>query len=105
MEVTNGDTQINVKGKTINLPVAAVEKNGEVWISARAVAESLNGTVYWNGAERSFVIEIDSQLVKFTVGSDQAVVNGKTHQLAGDVYIDRGHSQVPAAFLLDALGK
>ncbi|RXJ02961.1 hypothetical protein DS745_05095 [Anaerobacillus alkaliphilus] len=103
--VKNVSKEIVVGKKTIKLPVAVNKSaNGEALVSARAVTEALGGSVYWNAKERAFVLQANNQFVKFTIGSDTAVVNGRTHKLQNKVSVVNGHSQVPASFLFELFG-
>ncbi|MNE86655.1 hypothetical protein D3C80_1837760 [compost metagenome] len=79
---------------------------GTTWVPLRYVAEDLDAEVTWDGANKSITVTDDvyGDAVVFKIGSDQALVSGKTVKLPLPVFVDEyGDANVPLRVLAEGL--
>ncbi len=101
--VTPGQSAATVDGEEVALDVAAKIINGRTMIPIRFVAESLGFGVEWNKEDKTITIGENGK-VFLTVGSAEAVVDGKTVTLDAAPLIDNGRTLVPLRFISESLG-
>lgn len=79
---------VTLNGSPLELDVPAVTRtvdgsDGRTLVPVRPIAEALGATVLWMGENRQVVISTAQDTVILTLGSAQAVVNGKKVDLPG----------------------
>ena len=62
----------------------------------RIVAESLGGTVTWNGELQRVIL--------ITIGADTAYVNGTAVKLDAAAFVENGRTYLPLRFISETLG-
>jgi len=65
LNVKAGETNAEINGKTVTLGVAPVDKNGEIYVPARTIADALGADLSWDG-------ETQSLTLSFKLGSSAA---------------------------------
>lgn len=84
-----------------------IKKQGTAFIPLRQVTNPLDAEVKWTKGSKviSIIDDITQNEIVLTVGSKEAVVAGKTVQLAAPVFVHKdGSTYVPLRFLAEALG-
>ena len=74
--LTIGSRKISVFGREIQNDVAPKIVNDRTMLPIRIVAESLGGTVTWNGELQRVTIQKGADVILITIGADTAYVNG-----------------------------
>ena len=74
--LTIGSQKISVFGREIKNDVAPKIVNDRTMLPIRIVAESLGGTVTWNGELQRVTIQKGADVILITIGADTAYVNG-----------------------------
>lgn len=105
IKVKLGDKKVKVyvNGKTLGTEVSPVVESGRTLIPFRAISESLDAVVTYDNVSKTVTVTRDGVVVKLTLGSKIATINGKTVTLdvAGKVKSNR--VLVPLRFLSEAL--
>lgn len=93
-----------VNGRKVNFKDAPVVRDGRTLAPAREVFESLGGQLSWDEATQTVTTKIGNNVVVFTIGSNEATVNGvsKTLDVPASLINDRAY--VPVRFLSDSVG-
>ncbi len=107
--LTIGEKDADVFGKTKTNDVAPKIVNDRTMLPARFVAENLGAEVSWNEEERLVTItgknaDGEEVVIKITVGSDKATVNGKEVKLDSPAFIENGRTYTPLRFISEELG-
>lgn len=84
--------------------VAPVIYNNRTLIPARAVIESLGGTVTWNEHTKDIYLTLNENEVKLTLGSTQAYINGSLKYLDVPATSINGRTMIPIKFVMDNFG-
>jgi hypothetical protein len=95
--------KLYVNGTEPTFEVAPMISNGSTLVPFRAISESLQATVTWNGEERSVTVTRNSVTVKLLIDSNIAYVNGVEKTLEVPATIVEGSTVVPARFVSEAL--
>ncbi|MFX3640050.1 MAG: stalk domain-containing protein [Candidatus Pristimantibacillus sp.] len=105
IKVKLGDKKVKVyvNGKTLGTEVSPVVESGRTLVPFRAISESLDAVVTYDNVSKTVTVTRDGVVVKLTLGSKIATINGKTVTLdvAGKVKSNR--VLVPLRFLSEAL--
>lgn len=78
-------------------------KNGRTLVPFRAISASLKASVDYDSAAKTVTVTRDSVVVKLTLGSETALVNGKEAALDVPAETKNGRVFVPMRFLSEAL--
>lgn len=70
----------------------------------RVISESLGAKVDWNGDTREVTIDKDGSVIKLTIDSDKAEVNGEAQSLDAPAVIKESRTFVPIRFISENLG-
>ncbi|GBF77212.1 N-acetylmuramoyl-L-alanine amidase [Paenibacillus sp. 598K] len=100
------EPSIVVDGKKLELSGgASVEiKDGNVIIPIRVVTENLGFRVNWDGATRGIDITDGSRLIRLTIDSKTAYVDGEEKQLLAAPALKKGVTSVPLRFVSEQMG-
>jgi predicted DNA-binding protein YlxM (UPF0122 family) len=95
--------KLYVNGTEPTFEVAPMISNGSTLVPFRAISESLQANVTWNGEERSVTVTRNTITVKLLIDSKIAFVNGVEKTLEVPATIVEGSTVVPARFISEAL--
>jgi len=100
----SNNRQVNtvVNGHNLTASLNPMIMNGSTWVRVRAFADCLGASLsYSNG-----VIDVmkGATTVSFTIGSNQATVNGRASLLPKKVWVTAGSAYVPLRFLANQYG-
>jgi len=100
------EPSIVVDGKKLELSGgASVEiKDGNVIIPIRVVTENLGFQVNWDAATRGIDISDGSRLIRLTIDSKTAYVDGEEKQLLAAPALKKGVTGVPLRFVSEQMG-
>lgn len=103
VKLGNKSVKVYVNGKTLGTEVSPVIESGRTLVPFRAISESLDAVVTYDNVSKTVTVTRDGVVVKLTLGSKIATINGKTVTLdvAGKVKSNR--VLVPLRFLSEAL--
>jgi len=77
---------------------------GRTLLPARAMIETMGGTIFWNNAESKVTVKINSSILEFWINNNTAKVNGieKTMDVPPQIIKDR--TMLPLRFIIENLG-
>lgn len=102
--LTIGSRKISVFGREIKNDVAPKIVNDRTMLPIRIVAESLGGTVTWNGELQRVTIQKGADVILITIGADTAYVNGTAVKLDAAAFLENGRTYLPLRFVSETLG-
>ena len=102
--LTIGSQKISVFGREIKNDVAPKIVNDRTMLPIRIVAESLGGTVTWNGELQRVTIQKGADVILITIGADTAYVNGTAVKLDAAAFVENGRTYLPLRFISETLG-
>ena len=102
--LTIGSRKISVFGREIKNDVAPKIVNDRTMLPIRIVAESLGGTVTWNGELQRVTIQKGADVILITIGADTAYVNGTAVKLDAAAFVENGRTYLPLRFVSETLG-
>lgn len=103
--LTVGSNKASVWGESKTNDAAPIIRNKRTMLPARFVAESLGASVLWTEDEPDKVtVTKDGTLIIIQIGSDTAVVNGKTVKLDSPAFIENDRTYTPVRFISENLG-
>ncbi|MBC5810333.1 MAG: hypothetical protein GIW95_05720 [Candidatus Eremiobacteraeota bacterium] len=95
---------ISLNGSPLHADAPPLERNGRVLLPARAVFDALGAAVDYRGASQHIDIRRGKHFVRVTLGSDRALVDGRTVRLDAPARVYDGRTYVPLRFVAQALG-
>ena len=102
--LTIGSRKISVFGRELKNDVAPKIVNDRTMLPIRIVAESLGGTVTWNGELQRVTIQKGADVILITIGADTAYVNGTAVKLDAAAFVENGRTYLPLRFVSETLG-
>ena len=102
--LTIGSRKISVFGREIKNDVAPKIVNDRTMLPIRIVAESLGGTVTWNGELQRVTIQKGADVILITIGADTAYVNGTAVKLDAAAFVENGRTYLPLRFVSETPG-
>jgi hypothetical protein len=95
-----------LNGQIINTgrPSPFIDNNGRMFVPLRKLSEAMGATLSWDGKTRTAILEKCSTNIKFTVGKNSAVVNGKALLMGTKAVIINQTIMVPLRFLCENTG-
>ncbi|MBV8532127.1 MAG: copper amine oxidase N-terminal domain-containing protein, partial [Candidatus Eremiobacteraeota bacterium] len=93
---------VTIGGRSVALNPAPIEQNGRVFVPLRGVFEQLGATVVYSNGQINATR--GATTVSLTIGSTQAVINGKQVYLDVAPFIVGNYTYVPLRFLAQSLG-
>ncbi|MCK5744486.1 MAG: copper amine oxidase N-terminal domain-containing protein [Caldisericia bacterium] len=104
-----GENFYNLDGKSVEMDVVPVIKNGRTLLPARYVTEPFGGEVFWDGDEKKVTYILADKIVELWIGKSTAKVNGievqidpNNPEVVPTIINDR--TMVPIRFLAESLG-
>ena len=106
LEINN--PYMNVNGNSILIDgyrgTTPVIVNGRTMLPAKAIIETLGGTVYWNEVSQEVMLNLDENTIKLTLNSEIAYVNGVRKYLDVPATSINGRTMIPVKFVMDNFG-
>lgn len=99
-----GTTKVNVNGVNLVMKEAPVIINGRTLVPLRAIFEALNVSPQWDGTTKTVSASTGNVTMQLKIGSNEAIVNGKTVKLDAPGTLVNGSTMVPARFVAETLG-
>jgi branched-chain amino acid transport system substrate-binding protein len=100
-----GINQYVLNGVQQTMDSPAVIVNSRTFVPVRLIAETFGADVEWDNKTRTVTITLDQNVIKLTVGSLTATVNGKTATLDAAPFISKtSRTMVPIRFISENLG-
>lgn len=93
-----------VDGETLLMDKGFLVTEQAVMAPAGVIAKALGGTVTWNGAEGTGVLEAAGKKIELADGKASATVNGHPVQMEAPVQVKDGEVYLPATFLVLQFG-
>jgi hypothetical protein len=87
-----------------NRVLAALVKDGTIFIPLRSMFEEMGATVSWDAASRTASAQKSGTSVQVTVGKNEVVINGESRPLDVPPEMYRGVVVVPVRVMSEALG-
>mgnify|MGYP000250603451 CR=1 FL=1 len=92
------------EGKSFKFDTPPVIKEGRTLIPVRAITEGFGAEVSWDDETQEVTITKDDKIIKLTIGSVVAVVDGEEIQIDAKSEIMNGRTVVPLRFIIESLG-
>jgi len=96
--------QVLLSGEALVFDQPPVIVSGRVLVPMRGVFEALGASVIWNEQAKEVTGTLGDRVVKLTIGSKQATLNGETETLDVPAQIVNGRTLVPVRFISQSLG-
>ncbi len=93
-----------VNGKETEIDVPAKIMENRTFTPARFVAEALGAKVEWNEETRTVTITRGERIIKLTINSNIALIDGKETEIDVPAKIVDNRTLTPARFVAEALG-
>ncbi|WP_018963837.1 glucodextranase DOMON-like domain-containing protein [Coprothermobacter platensis] len=103
-KLTIGSKSMDVNVDTVTLDAAPFIKDGNTMVPLRAIAEAFGGVVSWDESSKTAKISFAGHIISLSIGSKEAVVDGKTLSMSLPAEIVNGRTFVPARFIANAFG-
>jgi hypothetical protein len=84
--------------------LAALVKDGTIFVPLRSMFEQMGATVTWDGASKTVSAQKPGASVKVTVGKNEVVINGESRPLDVPPEMYRGVVVVPVRVMSESLG-
>jgi len=106
LQVNNQFMTVNGVKKEVDpgYPTTPQNVNGRVLLPVRALVESMGGTVGWESASSSIIINYKGKKLTFKIGSNIVTVNGIEKTMDVPAQIIGGRTFVPVRILVESLG-
>jgi len=103
--ISKDDITVRYELKEYNkkLPTKVMSDNGVAMIPLRGVMEELGAAVDYNAKTQQITIKDKGKTVVLKIGSDIAVVDGKTVKMPRKVYVKNGYTMLPLRFVAENL--
>ncbi len=98
------DVSLKVNGKTLQMDVTPKIINSRTMIPARALFEEIGGTVTWDQTNYVVTINYNNQVIKLTINSKTALVDGIQKTLDVPAQIVSNRTLIPLRFVSENLG-
>ncbi|MGI5824755.1 MAG: stalk domain-containing protein [Bacillota bacterium] len=98
-----GNIKIYVNNTEVKCDAAPYTENSRTFIPMRYAAEPLGADVKWGNASKTATFIKDGNIIKVTLGSKTAYVNGKAQTLDAPAANKNGRTFVPIRFVSESL--
>ena len=96
--------RVNIDGQQLLFDTNPQIVNGRTLVPMGTIFSTLGLTIHWDEVTRTATGTSDDTTISFTIGSDQALVNGEAKTLEVPASIINGRTMIPLRFLSEALG-
>lgn len=105
VKMTIGSKDFVVNNEKVTTDVAPFIDQRRTFVPLRALMESFDANVYYDGSNKTITITADQDIVVMTIGNQRYSVNGTNKTMDVAPYIARGNrTMVPVRFAAEALG-
>lgn len=98
------DVNLVINNEKVSADVMPLIQNDRTLVPARAVFETLGGTVEWNQSNYTVTVEYDAVVVVLKINSNVAMVNGDEKTLEVPAQIIKDRTMIPVRFVAEELG-
>jgi hypothetical protein len=100
------EIMFSLNGLTIDTgkPSPFIDNSGRIVVPLRKLSEALGATLSWDGINRTAILEKCNTNIKFAVGKNSAIVNGKPLPIGTKAVIINQTIMVPLRFLCENTG-
>ncbi len=100
------DITVKINGKEILFPDQQpyINKNQRTMVPVRFVSESLGARVGWNNTTKTATIMKGDKTIMLSIGSNKAIVNGKSVEFDTRAEFKNDRNMVPLRFISEVLG-
>lgn len=102
--LTIGESYARRGEEVLPLVQAPYTKEGRTMLPFRFIGEVMGAEVDWDGATRQVTFHKGDRVVKLTIGSREAVINGQPVQLDAPPELVNATTMVPVRFVAEGLG-
>lgn len=99
-----GSTALTINGKTNQMDVAPLNKNGSIFIPLRYLGEAIGAGVTWDQANQTVWVKTGGNTAAFWVGQSYMELNGQRKEIGSPVFLKNDRVQVPLRFIAELLG-
>ncbi|HRY13797.1 MAG TPA: copper amine oxidase N-terminal domain-containing protein [Syntrophomonadaceae bacterium] len=96
--------RVNIDGEQLVFDTNPQIVNGRTLVPMGTIFSTLGLTIHWDEETRTATGTSDDTTISFTIGSDQALVDGQAKTLEVPASIINGRTMIPLRFLSEALG-
>jgi len=97
------ETHIYINFVRLTTDVEPVIDNGFTYVPFRALSEALGYTVSFDDVTRDVTMEQDDLVIKLTIGSETAILNGEEVTMEATPFIMDGRTMIPVRFVSEAM--
>lgn len=98
------EVSVKVNDQYLKAETSHVLKIDTVFVVAKSLVEGVGGTIEWIEATQQVIIRHNESIIKLTIGSDKAEVNGELVDLYKAPYLENGRTMIPVGFVAKTLG-
>ncbi len=98
------EIRVNIDGQQLLFDTNPQIVNGRTLVPMGTIFSTLGLTINWDETTRTATGISDDMTISFTIGSDQALVNGQAQTLEVPASIINERTMIPLRFLSEALG-
>ncbi|HAU32052.1 MAG: N-acetylmuramoyl-L-alanine amidase [Desulfotomaculum sp. 46_296] len=96
--------KVLINTKPVSFETSPVIENGRTLVPLRAISEALGALVKWDSKSKTITLTLNSDVIKLTIGKDQALKNAQALALDSPARIIAGNTMVPLRFIGEAFG-
>lgn len=99
-----GDTQAQINGKNVTMPVPARLVDGRTLVPLRFIGEAFGCDVQWNNDTQTAALKLIDHKVQVPIGKKYALINDTEVPVQVPAQIIDGRTYVPLRFIGESLG-
>ncbi len=103
-QYTDGRVRVKINGDMIGFDSNPFIENGRTFVPMRKIFETLGATIEWDNDTETVTATKGSDVIKLTIGSNKAIVNGTEKELDAPAQLRNDRTMVPLRFVSESLG-
>ncbi len=103
-QYTDGRVRVKLNGDMIGFDSNPFVENGRTFVPMRKIFEKLGATIEWDNDTETVTATKGSDVIKLTIGSNKAIVNGVEKELDAPAQLKNDRTMVPLRFVSESLG-
>ncbi len=103
-QYTDGRVRVKLNGDMIGFDSDPFVENGRTFVPMRKIFEKLGATIEWDNDTETVTATKGSDVIKLTIGSNTAIVNGVEKPLDAPAQLKNDRTMVPLRFVSESLG-
>lgn len=96
MEVNGAETEIDASSET-----KPIVKNGRTLVPIRAIIEAFGGSVFWDEASQSVLLNMEDDTIRLVIDSSTAYLNNNSETLDAAPTVINGRTMLPIRFVAE----